>query len=449
MKKHHLVLILLTAFSQLAVSQETKNIIIKGIIKDQKSTMPLASQIKIIYKDIRDGTDEIISKGDGSFEVNVLPHNLILQAKTDAYIVSNIVLNLENLKYSTIIIEIPLVFNAKSKINELLLDFTHQKNETEHKKGTNKQVFQAIDAADGKIIAAQFRLIDAEKKDIITTKTSLEQSVFEHNFNKKEKIAVEVLANGYQKFLSEILIDNFDETVHENTAKLIKNISFLNLKIDNESELQNINVYETTTNTPNKIKVIKKDNIYFGMLAAGNIYKLAIVSKKGEEITKEFVANEGINQFVFTLEASTKKSDTVAETEIKVQPETKVIQVEKQTYKADNKDIKFELQTIFFERSSTTLSDNSKEILERISQKMLDSPDIKIEITGHTDNIGDTRQNLYLSEFRAKVIYNYLFNKGIKENRISIKGNGSTEPKTSNDTEENRTQNRRAELRFY
>ena len=89
----------------------------------------------------------------------------------------------------------------------------------------------------------------------------------------------------------------------------------------------------------------------------------------------------------------------------------------------------------------------SKQILEEISKQLLDTPDVNIEITGYADNVGDARQNQYLSEFRAKVISNFLFNKGIKDNRIKLKGDGGK--KADSDTEEAKQRNRRAELRFY
>ena len=66
-----------------------------------------------------------------------------------------------------------------------------------------------------------------------------------------------------------------------------------------------------------------------------------------------------------------------------------------------------------------------------------------ILIEGHTDNKGDSAQNLLLSAKRAAAIANYLIKKGIEANRISTKGLGDTQPIDTNTTEEGRAKNRR------
>ncbi len=448
MKSSLLLLILLTIFTTSAMSQENQTVTLKGIIRDYKSKMPLATQIKIIYTDSQLNTQESNSKGDGSFEIKTLPKQCVFQAKTNGYIVSNVLMNLENLSESTAIAEIPLVFNGRSKINQLLLEFSERKKEkeAEQDKGIpiNKQVFQAVDALENKAIPAQFRLTGTYKNKVINKATSREASVFDHNFTEREHLMVEVMAEGYQKFLSEIDIETFDETVHENTAKLIKKISFLNLIIKNEVELQNVNIFEVSGGTQKQIVLSKTNNMYLGQLKTGGSYKISINSNTEKEVIREFLAVEGVNQVLVVLEPKKKKQTNFANS---IAVETKTVQMEKQAYTAEKKPFNLEQKTLFFDQSSCVLKPESKQILEEISKQLLDSPDVNIEITGYADNIGDARQNQYLSEFRAKVISNYLFNKGVKDNRIKLKGDGGK--KAENDTEDARQRNRRAELRFY
>lgn len=448
MKSSLFLLILLTIFTTSAMSQENQTVTLKGIIRDYKSKMPLATQIKIIYTDSQLNTQEASSKGDGSFEIKTLPKQCVFQAKTNGYIVSNVLMNLENLSESTAIAEIPLVFNGRSKINQLLLEFSERKKEKEAEQDQgipiNKQVFQAVDALENKAIPAQFRLTGTYKNNVINKATSREASVFDHNFTEREHLMVEVMAEGYQKFLSEIDIETFDETVHENTAKLIKKISFLNLIIKNEVELQNVNVFEVSGGTQKQIVLSKTNNIYLGQLKTGGSYKISINSNTEKEVIREFLAVEGVNQVLVVLEPKQKKQTSFANS---IAVETKTVQMEKQAYTAEKKPFNLEQKTLFFDQSSCVLKPESKQILEEISKQLLDSPDVNIEITGYADNIGDARQNQYLSEFRAKVISNYLFNKGIKDNRIKLKGDGGK--KADSDTEDARQRNRRAELRFY
>jgi OOP family OmpA-OmpF porin len=72
--------------------------------------------------------------------------------------------------------------------------------------------------------------------------------------------------------------------------------------------------------------------------------------------------------------------------------------------------------------------------------------EINVEIQGHTDNIGSKEYNQNLSEKRAMAVRDYLISKGIEEERLIIKGYGSSNPLTSNDTEERRSKNRRVQF---
>ncbi|NUO07591.1 MAG: OmpA family protein [Candidatus Brocadia sp.] len=74
------------------------------------------------------------------------------------------------------------------------------------------------------------------------------------------------------------------------------------------------------------------------------------------------------------------------------------------------------------------------------------NPDMHIRIEGHTDNIGSMEYNIDLSRKRAQAVKDYLVGKGIDGSRISIAGFGFQKPIASNDTEEGRSLNRRAEI---
>lgn len=81
--------------------------------------------------------------------------------------------------------------------------------------------------------------------------------------------------------------------------------------------------------------------------------------------------------------------------------------------------------------------------LDRLLQVLTENPGLKIEIGGHTDNIGKAEDNQVLATNRAKAIAAYLVSKGIVQNRISYKGYGATQPIADNQTEAGRAQNRR------
>jgi len=77
-----------------------------------------------------------------------------------------------------------------------------------------------------------------------------------------------------------------------------------------------------------------------------------------------------------------------------------------------------------------------------------DYPNISVEIAGHTDSDGAEKSNMLLSTNRAKAIKNYLVKKGISTDRISTIGYGETTPKYSNDSDENKSLNRRIEAKI-
>jgi len=105
------------------------------------------------------------------------------------------------------------------------------------------------------------------------------------------------------------------------------------------------------------------------------------------------------------------------------------------------------LNNIFFETSKFELDPKSQVELDKVVQLLNDNPTIKIEISGHTDNVGKPANNLTLSNNRAKAVVNYLIGKGITPQRLVAKGYGEIKPVAENKTEEGRAKNRRTELR--
>lgn len=104
------------------------------------------------------------------------------------------------------------------------------------------------------------------------------------------------------------------------------------------------------------------------------------------------------------------------------------------------------LKNIFFESGSSTLLASSHTELDRLASALKEQSSLKIEIAGHTDNVGGASQNKILSESRAKEVHDYLVKAGIDKTRLTYVGYGHTKPKSSNETEEGRKQNRRVEF---
>jgi outer membrane protein OmpA-like peptidoglycan-associated protein len=106
------------------------------------------------------------------------------------------------------------------------------------------------------------------------------------------------------------------------------------------------------------------------------------------------------------------------------------------------------LENILFEKASAILLSESYPELDKLYKFLVGSPNVIIEIAGHTSSEGDDKYNLKLSQERAFAISNYLINKGISKSRIEAVGYGETKPLATNDTEEGRKLNRRVEFKI-
>lgn len=108
---------------------------------------------------------------------------------------------------------------------------------------------------------------------------------------------------------------------------------------------------------------------------------------------------------------------------------------------------KIVLKNIFFDYAKATLRSESFPELERVYKLLTDFPNLKIEISGHTDNLGSLQLNVKLSESRAKAVVDYLIKLGISASRLEFKGYAYLQPIATNDTEEGRQENRRVEFK--
>jgi len=107
------------------------------------------------------------------------------------------------------------------------------------------------------------------------------------------------------------------------------------------------------------------------------------------------------------------------------------------------------LNNVFFESGKSTLKQESFDELDMLASIMNGThKNIKIEISGHTDNVGSESSNLALSRNRARSVMNYLLQKKVAYSRMKSLGFGSTKPVATNDTEEGRQKNRRVEFKI-
>lgn len=110
------------------------------------------------------------------------------------------------------------------------------------------------------------------------------------------------------------------------------------------------------------------------------------------------------------------------------------------------KDCHVALYGVLFDFNKATLKPESDSVLQRVLAFLQKDLSLKLEVQGHTDNVGGDDYNQKLSEARAKSVLAWLTQHGIAAARLSFKGYGKTVPVATNDTDEGRAKNRRVEI---
>jgi outer membrane protein OmpA-like peptidoglycan-associated protein len=168
----------------------------------------------------------------------------------------------------------------------------------------------------------------------------------------------------------------------------------------------------------NALMKVSTDEVgeYFITLPTGKDYTF-MVNRKGYLFYSEFYA------------LTNKEADSVYKKDIYLQP------VELNAVTTFN--------NVQFATNSYELPIGAFAELDKLLQVLSENPSLKVEIGGHTDNVGKPEDNLKLSTNRAKAIVDYLVGKGIDIKRMSYKGYGATQPVADNAAEEGRAKNRR------
>ena len=292
-----------------------------------------------------------------------------------------------------------------------------------------------------KLVTVDGKVIDAITKQPIATKITSKS-----NNNKERAISTIVDANGLFSMIYRVgskyelsttpLNDYFpykgsmDMTTAKETDNIEKNIELIPKKIPYQFQLLD-----------KETKVILKDPKVKVMDAETKQLLEVKVEKDVATVTVEIgkAYKFAANALGYTFFSRGFKPDTadVFKDRLKKVPLAVL-----------KKDAVVQLQDITFETGKADLKPDSNEELDRLVGLLEGNQTIKVEISAHTDDVGNDDSNLKLSEKRAKTVVDYLTKKGIKAERMTAKGYGETQPLVANDTDENKAKNRRVQFKI-
>jgi outer membrane protein OmpA-like peptidoglycan-associated protein len=170
-----------------------------------------------------------------------------------------------------------------------------------------------------------------------------------------------------------------------------------------------------------------------------NFVWITMLDKEGNSIRVQADLNSKTGYFEYVKIAAAEK-DTLAFIE---EPDFEIV-----LKKEEQELLNTAFEALEFESSKAIIVATSYESLSALVDLLKKKPEWKIKLSGHTDNVGVVSKNLMLSKKRAQAIAFYLTQRGIAEDRITVRFFGQAEPVADNETKEGRQKNRRVEMKI-
>ncbi len=291
-------------------------------------------------------------------------------------------------------------------------------------------------------------IISANKKEIFREKIKESAKIQLSNTN---TYTVETNLEAYKKLVK--TIDKREANGNELSYKILKEFYNIDFKFSEEINAEQIKTSQIKlinkqTEKEEKLVLISRNEGFSAKISPEISYLIKLNIPGFQEYSGMFALKMADATGMSYIMKLISKEKPVIEPKIQEKPVAVVETVLDVTN--IKKGVKYPLPGVNFEKSKTILVPGAESKLEGLLKYLKDNPKVKVEIAGHTDNEGnDQRLNQRLSEFRAKVVANYFFNKGINSERLKTIGKGSSEPLVANDTEENKAKNRRIEIMIF
>lgn len=307
----------------------------------------------------------------------------------------------------------------------------------------------AIDAHNKNKVLANFKVYDSSKEVIASGKTDILRDQMSVALTEKTNYTIEITAAGYKAYEGKFTPDSSMKNAPI-ASWLVKDDSNFTFRILDEKThkiIEKCTTKLTDIKSNQELILFKNGDEYSAELSPVASYILEIETIGYAKYVSRIEQNSDRKrdvQLLRTEEPVVAKQSLISARA--VNPKEKLPISTGNFLDKIEKGKAFVLNNVYFEQSSFIMQKESYPELDKVVLMLKTNSQTKIEIGGHTDNIGDNRLNLALSENRAKVILNYIVSKGIGEDRLLYKGYGGTKPFAPNDSEDNKKKNRRVEI---
>ncbi len=260
---------------------------------------------------------------------------------------------------------------------------------------------------------------------------------FKLDFNQKDIIAVEVNSSGYQSYAGNIIVDQLDGRSLQHEIRMQRDLTLLTVHAPEATQCE----LRTKTQRIPLLSIPESKGQYASYELVPGSYEL-IASYQKRVVRQSVQLEAGLNFFT-VAQPQIRTPDTSASNKV-TRPETIAIGMTATPVLS----LPDTIPMIYFEQGSYQLRPDSQDVLKRVASYMKSHPAHMLQITGHTDNVGNPQINQSLSMYRALVTATFLTRQGVSDRQLTKDGVGSSQPMAPNDIETNKALNRRVSLKL-
>ncbi|WP_460926165.1 OmpA family protein [Spirosoma agri] len=270
----------------------------------------------------------------------------------------------------------------------------------------------------------------------------------EQMFAVPDELAIQISAAGYTSVTRHLTIDVPPSgKLYELDTQLDKLMLGLTVRVVDNQTGKSISAVQMTLTGKNGTPTVPlKTDPATGLSTADvpgrGTYQLMATAAGYENFSRSLLLEKEQNDMLVTLIAK----PAVVDTKSAAVSETIARSVATKPFGVIEKGKTIRLNKIYFDQSSPVLRPASYAELDQLVGVLVQSPSLRIEIRGYTDNQGDFDLNTKLSRDRCQAVIEYLIAKGVHKSRLKAIGRGPLDPVAPNNNEDNRRKNRRVEF---